>query len=255
MNILGRETHPDADRFPMMQGARWAAFLRDVKENGLLHRELWEDKQGLILDGRNRARACEILGIEPVWRVYEGDNPDEFVRSQNLHRRNMNGSILALVAASFATRQRGRPSKKAPRTELPEPTEAELAAEYDISESELKRGKVVLKNGIPELLEAVQDEAIPISRAAEIAQLPRDRQLAELAKDKPETRDKLQRQRAQNSNEKLPPGKFLLATAVRAFVKLGATIETLEENRLLVRFDDETFELQLQLAQQTGRAA
>jgi hypothetical protein len=43
--------------------------------------------EGQILDGRNRARACEALGIEPETRVYAGDDPVGFVISRNLHRR------------------------------------------------------------------------------------------------------------------------------------------------------------------------
>lgn len=253
--ILGRETHPDADRFPMMEGFTWKAFLADVKANGFRNPRVCVLPDGRWIDGRNRARAAELLGLEAQLELVTVDGDTEsLAKSLNLHRRNMNGSVRALVAASFATRQRGRVKKPA-RGELPPPTQAELSELYDVSESELQAGKVVLERGIPELLDAVHDERVTVSRAEEIALLEPEAQRQELEKEKPASRDQLRRKRAQNSNERRPPVEFLLSTAVRAFEKLGATIETLDAESLLVRFDDQTFELQLRPSQRQGRAA
>jgi len=50
------EFHPIADMFPPMEGEEFDAFVADIKANGLL-----EDIvlfEGMILDGRNRYRAC-----------------------------------------------------------------------------------------------------------------------------------------------------------------------------------------------------
>lgn len=254
MKILGRETHPDADRFPMLEGFTRKAFIADVKKNGFRDARIYIDKKGRILDGRNRAQAAEQLGLEAQleWITYEGQDTESFVKTCNLHRRNMNGSVRALVAGSFATRQRGRVSQNRPRADL---TAAQLAEEYDVSEREIERGRVVHEKGVQELHDAVRDELVTIGRAAEIALLEPEAQRHELAKDKPEARDQLGRKRAQNNNEKRPPAEYLLSHVVRSFEKLGATIETLEAGLLLVRFDDQTFELQLRPSERAGRAA
>jgi len=34
---------------------------------------------GVVLDGRNRLKACEIAGIDPRFEVYEGSNPVGFI--------------------------------------------------------------------------------------------------------------------------------------------------------------------------------
>lgn len=256
MQILERDTHPDADRFPMLEGFTRKAFIADVKKNGLRDKRIYIDNKGRILDGRNRAQAAEELGLEAQieWVTYDGDDTESFVKTCNLHRRNMNGSVRALVAGSFATRQRGRVSKNRARADLP-PTAAELAEEYDVSAREIEEARVVLHQGIPELQDAVRGELLTVSRAAEIALLEPEAQRQELEKDKPDTRDHLRRKRAQNSNQRRPPAEFLLSHVVRSFEKLGATIETLEAGLLLVRFDDQTFELQLRPSERAGRAA
>ena len=59
--------------------------------------------EGRILDGRNRYRACLEAGIEPrfVQQTGEASLP-ELVLSRNLHRRHLNESQRALVAARLA---------------------------------------------------------------------------------------------------------------------------------------------------------
>jgi hypothetical protein len=59
--------HPFAETFPLLKGAEWEAFKADIqKTNGPAQRAAYRvvngQKQGL--DGRNRFRACQELGIE-----------------------------------------------------------------------------------------------------------------------------------------------------------------------------------------------
>jgi hypothetical protein len=101
--------HPIADLFPLMQSPELDALVADIKANGL--REKVDLYQGKILDGRNRYRALQRLGIDPsaadkqYFRKaiyahstggevapHEQDNDDRaraYVISKNIHRRHL----------------------------------------------------------------------------------------------------------------------------------------------------------------------
>lgn len=78
--------HPAADAFPMMDSSRYAELRDDIAANG--QREPITLYDGAILDGRNRYRACEELGLAPLTRTFEGD-PWAFVWSLNGQRRDL----------------------------------------------------------------------------------------------------------------------------------------------------------------------
>jgi len=65
------KTHPAADSFPMMDKARYGELVENIREHGQLEPITLYD--GMILDGRNRYKACLDLGIKPKTRQYEGD--------------------------------------------------------------------------------------------------------------------------------------------------------------------------------------
>lgn len=79
--------HPVANIFPLMTGAEYAALVSDIAEHGQ-HEPIWLC-DGMVLDGRNRLRACNQLGLVPEFREYTGDDPQAFVVSLNLHRRHL----------------------------------------------------------------------------------------------------------------------------------------------------------------------
>jgi hypothetical protein len=84
MNEL--KTHPAADAFPMMDAGRFAEVKADIAEKGQL--EPITLCEGMILDGRNRHKACVELGIQPAFREWPG-NPWHFAWSMNGQRRDL----------------------------------------------------------------------------------------------------------------------------------------------------------------------
>jgi hypothetical protein len=94
--------HPAANLFPMLQGQAFDELVDDIRQNGLKEPVVFY--KGELLDGRNRYRACLVLGIKPdAAEIDEDENfdPLKWVLSMNLHRRHLTTSERAMVAAKI----------------------------------------------------------------------------------------------------------------------------------------------------------
>jgi hypothetical protein len=95
--------HPLADLFPLMEGAEFEELVADINANGL-HNEIVL-YGGMILDGRNRYRACLAADFPVI--TYNAEwikDPAAYVVSANLHRRHLTPEqrrdlLVKLVAA------------------------------------------------------------------------------------------------------------------------------------------------------------
>ena len=81
------QPHPACAMVPKMSAEDFGALKDDIAENGLIE-PIWI-KDGLIIDGRHRYRACRELGIAVQVREYAGDNIESFVISTALRRRHL----------------------------------------------------------------------------------------------------------------------------------------------------------------------
>jgi 16S rRNA G966 N2-methylase RsmD len=158
--------HPLASLFPLLEGVTFDALRDDIAAHGL--REPITLYHGAILDGRNRERGCRALGIKPRYRDYTGDDPLGFVVSANLHRRHLNESQRAMVAAKIATMRQGE------RTDLAQicaRSQVDAATALNVSRRSTQHAKQVQTRGAPELVAAVERGQLAVSAAAEIASL------------------------------------------------------------------------------------
>lgn len=92
------KVHPVADLFPMLPDDELRDLAEDIKIRGQLQ-PIALDKDGAILDGRNRFAACNLAGIEPQFVTYEGDDPDGYALAVNISRRHMTKGQQAIVVA------------------------------------------------------------------------------------------------------------------------------------------------------------
>jgi hypothetical protein len=91
--------HPLANRFPLMTGGQFADLIDDVRSRGLIEPiTLYE---GMILDGRNRYRACLKAGVTPRFKQFASGNPLTFVISMNLRRRHLSKDERKEIAAEL----------------------------------------------------------------------------------------------------------------------------------------------------------
>jgi modification methylase len=97
MNESERQYHDVSNIFPMMSDEEFDALKQDIKAQGLLE-PIWIHADGSIIDGRNRHRACVELGVTPLFRTYQGENPAAFSISQNIKRRHLTDSQRAMIA-------------------------------------------------------------------------------------------------------------------------------------------------------------
>lgn len=95
-----KEVSQHANFYPMLSDEALAELAADIKENGQ-QSPITVTVEGILLDGRNRLRACEIAGVEPMVAVYEGSDEGAFVRSSNERRHQSTGSRAMSTALSL----------------------------------------------------------------------------------------------------------------------------------------------------------
>ena len=96
----GRSLFHDITRlFPPMTEQEYAGLRADIQRQGLLT-PLWR-YQGQIIDGRQRYRACQELGIEPTYREWDGQGSlVRFVVGQNMTRQHFSENERAMIMAA-----------------------------------------------------------------------------------------------------------------------------------------------------------
>ena len=90
--------HPIANIFPLMTDEEIDSLAEDIKKNGI-HNPIWMFQEK-VLDGRNRAKACEKIKQDPPIKQFAGTAKDaiSFVWSENVERRHLNSSQKAIAA-------------------------------------------------------------------------------------------------------------------------------------------------------------
>ncbi len=93
--------HPIANVFPLMQGEDYTRLVDDIRKHGLLEPIITHE--GMILDGRNRARACRDASVAPVYQAWQskGESAAEFVWSKNAERRQLTTGQKAMAAQAL----------------------------------------------------------------------------------------------------------------------------------------------------------
>jgi ParB-like chromosome segregation protein Spo0J len=186
---FGHRVHPIAAAFPLMGGSEMSEFVADVQDNGLREPIEYIEHNGhkIIVDGRNRLRACRLTGRRPkfVECPVKGEaRLLEYVWSKNLFRRHLTASQRAQVAASHqvlcdviyrsnAKKRKateGRPKKSAKKTGAQKTTSKKsheaLAEVAKVSPATMKRALAVQKSGNEKLIKEVKAGTKSVSKAA-----------------------------------------------------------------------------------------
>ncbi|MCZ0974383.1 plasmid replication/partition related protein [Streptomyces noursei] len=160
-----------------------------MEEHGLLHPVVL-DRNGRVIDGRNRLKACEIAGVEPSYTTYEGDDPDGYALSANVHRRNLTKGQIAMITAKACSlsEQNGRsPGERSSRS---------LSEHLGVSLGTVGKANIVLQHA-PDLVDPVISGATGLNEAYNVAQENKakansaEAQLARLRNEDPELADRV----------------------------------------------------------------
>lgn len=100
--------HPYSKIWPLMSDKDFEGLKADIKANGL--RLDIVAYQGMVLDGRNRERACDEAGVPARYvdaNVQNNDEALDLVVSLNTHRRHLSVAQRAFAAARLANIKNG----------------------------------------------------------------------------------------------------------------------------------------------------
>jgi ParB-like chromosome segregation protein Spo0J len=229
------KVHPAAEWFPMLPPESLRELADDIKKNGLKNPIvlLWNEEAqdcNVILDGRNRLKACEMADVTPEFVSLDeigGGDPVAYVISSNLHRRHLDESQRAMVAArakgmfeeEAKKRQKASQFKvggasptvsanlRSPRDE--EKASEKAASLTNVSPRSVEHASKVLSGGTPELVAAVDSGKLAVSVASVIADAPEEKQRAIVATgDKREARkaaDEIREQKRVDSGKPAKP--------------------------------------------------
>ncbi len=188
--------HDAANIFPLLNGDEFDGLVEDIRSNG--QRETIKLLDGLILDGRNRYRACLMANREPRTEVVSTDDPVAYVLSLNLHRRQLTPSQMSMVGARAKDvfeklakeRQKVRKGEQSGSTveNLPQldtgKARDQAGKAVGVSGKSIDYASKVIEKGTPELIKAVDEGRMAVSTAAILASEPAEVQTETLANPK-----------------------------------------------------------------------
>jgi ParB-like nuclease domain len=159
------KTHPLAEIFPLIDGVAFDELTASIKENGLRQPiTVYED---MILDGRNRYRACEAAGVEPRFETFNGADPVKFVIDLNINRRHLDSSQRAMIAARLTlANTQGRNSADGHFTARDGVTVDEARQLLNVAKETVSDARRVLTEGTPEEVAAVDRGEAAVSTLA-----------------------------------------------------------------------------------------
>ena len=168
--------HPAAEIFPLLVGEPRDEMIANVRAHGL-RTPITLHPDGRILDGRNRYEACLETGTPVRWETWDGEPGSEleWVLSVNLHRRHLDESQRALVAARLRVARAAFASADL-RSGLAGKSSERVARALNVSPRSVENAAKVLRDGAPELVDAVARGDASVDAASQVATLPHEEQ-------------------------------------------------------------------------------
>ncbi len=198
------EVHPFADAFPFINGEEFGQLVADVKKNGLREPIILNHDGTVLIDGRNRYRACDVAGVDQVYERLGAHYTEpmvlDLIVSKNMARRQLNQGQRALMALEYEryyaeAQPKGRPIGGAPKraitqgdksprdpeaatlSRLHRESAARAASVVGASRDAVHRAKAIVRDA-PDLAAKVRSGELALDRAdkerrARVAVMPK----------------------------------------------------------------------------------
>ncbi|MYX77646.1 DUF5131 family protein [Streptomyces sp. SID3915] len=106
MSKLGSyHVHAFADVFPLIEGEEFDEMVLDVKRNGLRDPIILNHDRTVLIDGRNRYRACEAANAEMLFETLPAEHSEaeilDLIVSKNISRRQLTAGQRAFLALEY----------------------------------------------------------------------------------------------------------------------------------------------------------
>lgn len=180
MNEYTVHVHPAADAFPMMSEEEFQELVEDIKANGLRTPLVFNHNHSILIDGRNRLRACADARVSITYTTlpegYTDQQIIDYIVSANVHRRHLTQAQKAMVATALepmyaeAAKERMLAGKKDPSADLREGSPREGRADEQAAKAVGASGRAVsqakaLKRDAPDLADKVAAGTMTLNAA------------------------------------------------------------------------------------------
>ena len=123
------KAHPISELFPLLEGAELDALVLSMRTHGFDPSHPVVIYEGQILDGRNRAHAASIAGVDIVTREWSGGDPWDYVWRENAVRRHLEPGQRAAVHLAFVSGSEAWQRERAKHVEAANRARSEKARE------------------------------------------------------------------------------------------------------------------------------
>lgn len=182
LRILGYRRHPAAALFPLLEGEAFDRFADRVQASGLRDAIVLVaiDGEEWILDGSNRALACEQRGVAAHFKHYEGPTDMASLVAYSIDkngdgRRHLEPSVRAMIADEAATLGRGNPGKRETGGTAGL-SQAEAGKRLNVGERLVRKARVVREKGTAKVKQAVMAGKLTVEAAEVVTKLPPTKQ-------------------------------------------------------------------------------
>lgn len=192
MSTLAEFTvHPFADKFPLLQGDDFAELVEDVRSRGLQQPIVLTHDRKVLVDGRNRLRACDESHVDPVFDVLGDHYTDEmivdYIISSNLKRRHLTigqKSFIGLEYEAYFAEATPEPKRgengRFTGVPVPAPRSVDKAAAVvGVGKTAISQAKAIQRDA-PDLADEVRAGRLALDAA------DKQRKQREAARPKPE---------------------------------------------------------------------
>lgn len=237
------EFHEYANIYPLATKEEHEVLVEDIRKNK--QSEKITLYQGKILDGRNRYNACVELGLKvKTEKLPEGEDPLAFVFSKNSARRHMTTSQKAMVGVKFQEhyaamakeRKLARlkqnsenPCDSTDRGNSPERegrARDQAGATVGVSGDSIDAAAKVVKDGAPELADAVVSGDVAVSTAADLVKaVPDKEKQAEIVKQGPDAVKAAAAKPRKEKKKEEPPAPTASEDIVDPLTRLSALMD------------------------------